>query len=353
MKNLTIISAVDNSERFRWEVQIFLTSCRQFNYSEFTQILIFVRKGQTTEKWNYIIDKFKEVEFFFYPDEDNIESVFSNINYIPLLRPYILKAHFTKFPELEKQAIFYCDTDIIFLQPINWENYINDSINYLSWTGSKDRLSNYIWVDYFDSKIKDVKPNKLKQYQKIDVLQEVAQLCGINRQICVENRNNTGGAQYLLKNINAEFWNNVIERTCAIRVYLSYMINKEYFETEDKGMQGFCADMWAVLFSLWQTGAKTECPEELDFSWSTDLIEGATAKILHNAGVTGTSFIRTRDKNEKGENIMIDAPAFFKGNFNDNSPIENMEYINSIIKHPTSKKYFTSVYTEKLIEALK
>jgi hypothetical protein len=60
-----------------------------------------------------------------------------------------------------------------------------------------------------------------------------------------------------------------------------------YFESEDKGFQVWCADMWSVLYNLWKRDYKTECPPEMDFCWATDPIEKwDRVQIYHDAGAS-------------------------------------------------------------------
>lgn len=99
----------------------------------------------------------------------------------------------------------------------------------------------------------------------------------------------TGGAQYILKGIDYTFWEDV-ERMCVeIRKKFYYNIlgsvNNKYFKSENAGFQSWCADMWAVNFSLWKRGIQTDVTPLLDFSWATDNWETYTKKpIYHNAG---------------------------------------------------------------------
>lgn len=350
MRELKIISCVENKIRFCWEVDSFLATCKEYN----TQILIY-HNSPILPEWHDVELKYPNVKFFFYRDTDGITSVSKNINYIPLLRPYILKKHWEKFPELEKDAIFYCDSDILFLKPLDFSPFLQDDINYLSNTES------YLNSVYFDSKEKDVLPNKLADYKKIDVLDSAAKICGINREICEKNNSNTGGAQYLLKNITADFWNDVLENSCSIRIYLSLVINKEFFEGEEMGIQGWCADMFAVLWNLWKRNQETRCPKELDFCWATDEIkETDTYYLMHNAGITGSGVIRITERTKEGtvksvrdENnspIYIDAPAFFKGNYNASYPEKQL--LETIAEHPISKKYYTSLYSKHLLNTI-
>lgn len=64
-------------------------------------------------------------------------------------------------------------------------------------------------------------------------------------------------------------------------------INERYFSSENAGFQSWCADMWAVNFSLWKRGKITNVTPLLDFSWATDTAETYHKKpIFHNAGAT-------------------------------------------------------------------
>lgn len=338
---MQIITCVENIPRFIWEVDVFCDNV--CSYYENIHILIFHRET-ILEQWSLLIAKHPSVHFHFYEDVDGISIVSRNIGYTPLHRPYMLKRHWERFPELEKETIFYCDADILFLKKLDFIPFLQDNICYLSDTHT------YLDTNYIENKRKDVIHSKIKEYDKLDVTNSLAKISGINREICELNNPNTGGAQYLLKNISSSFWNKVMERSIQIKLYLGSIINKEFFPSEEQGIQSWCADMWAVLHTLWEEGKQTRCPKEFNFAWSTDVIND-NVYILHNAGVTSEASIRdTSNRDVEGKPISITAPAFFKGNYNLLPPTK--EHLNSIIFHPISSKYFTSVYSQHLLKSL-
>ena len=345
---LNIISAVPDDQRFIWEVKVFLSNLRSHDYSKLARILVYKNpgnKGKNDKLWEELESSFPESKFFFYQDKDNLINLINIFNYIPLLRLYVLKKHFEEYDLSE--AIFYCDSDIIFHKKLDFEQFLQDDINYLSWTGSPDRTSNYIWSEYLDSKEKDVLPKKLESFRKRDILNEMGELCGISRKVIVDNKLNTGGAQYLLKGIDSQFWDDCLNSCMNIRYFLNREINPEFFESENTGYQSWCADMWAVLYNLWKRNKITSCPKELDFAWATDELSVLeNTYILHNAGVTSDSVIRRRiDKEE------IDAPAFYKGTWTSKSPIEEKTYLESIINNPISSLYCTSIYVKEILKS--
>lgn len=362
---MVFISCLTNDTRFIWEVEVLLHSLRKWGYSEGARMLVFSFDGKPfSGEFARINDKYPEAKFFFYPDEGNqISRLVQMFGYPAIFRPYILKKHWEDHPEMESTSFFYTDTDVIFRKPIDFDKFLKDDVCYLS------DVKSYMNADYFQSKYMEVKdengnlvprfvhPKKFKQFKKRDILDECSHICGINKDVCIENNNNTGGAQYLLKNIKTEFWDDVFNSILSIKLYLSD-INQTFMkgdtpqEKEDNGFQSFCADMWAIQWLLWAKGYKTQTPKELDFCWPTDLIENHQEGILHNAGVTSDAKIRTRQKDENLNPIWVDSPIFYKGNFLNQSPIHQKQLLTNIISHPLSSLYLTKEYIEEIIQAL-
>ncbi len=318
-KELTILHVVPDDLVFFSQVLVQLANFREMGISHLYRTLIFIPEDRkhigVNPKWKLAEEQFPEAKFFYYFDDGQVLNKVRQIDYIPLLRPYCLARHFNEYPELENHAIWYIDSDIILSKPFDFTPYLEDGICYLSDTKS------YLNSDYFDGKIRDVKPEKLAEYKQIDVLGALANICGITREICEENKNNTGGAQYLLKNINANFWTKVYNRCLIIRSYLYYHrqgINFQFFDNEDKGFQSWATDMIAVLFTLWEEGKQTLTPEEFNFNWATDPITNWNKYfIYHDAG--GSTFYRTVQKDGKEEQELVQL-------FNKRSP----QYVNNI-----------------------
>jgi len=285
-RNLSIISAQPNDSYFIWQLDVQLHNFRKYSYSDKARILVFKHSSRLNgemfeDQWQSLQDKYPEAKFFFYEDPSGgLLQAMRTYDYIPLLRPWLLAKHFKEYPELSKDAIFYLDSDVVFTKYLDFSPFLDDDICYLSNTTS------YISAEYFDSKVKDVLPDKIDIYNQIDVLDGACSLVGVNRDIAVANQQGSGGAQYLLKNIDSTFWENVFAGCAKIRTYLR-SINRRFFENEDKGFQSWCADMWSVLWNIWAKGMETKCPQELDFAWATDDIsKWDRVYIYHDAGAS-------------------------------------------------------------------
>lgn len=349
-KEVIFISAQPDDNRFVTEIELFVENNLNLGIMNETHLLWFIPEDRLSKGLNPLVSKlarkFKEyshIKFFVYEDTDSLMNRVRRIAYIPLLRPYSLSKHFKKFPELKDRAIFYHDSDIILVRPIDWSPLLENDTCHLSYTGGRFKGGNYIDVTYLDNKINQCRPELVDQLKELRVIETMASFADITEDIIRENNSGTGGAQYLLKGIDYKFWDDVLETCMEMKPYLS-IVNQNFFpgdtpiERENNGFQAYCTDMWAVLYNLWRRGKKTECPKVLDFSWATDSIEDLGYKnILHNAGVPS----ETIDVGDERVNL------FFKSRYSNNnlSPHSDKEHTDKV-----DKRYASYYYVSRLKE---
>lgn len=322
-----LITCQPDDSYFIWQNHLYIESCLNNGFKE-EQIHILLYKPKTrqwNEKWNKLKECHPGINIFQYDDE-GIQHLLST--YIPVLRPHILSRHFKAFPELEKKVIIYTDSDILWTRDPQLEHLYDDDISYMSDAHS------YLNLSYFESKERDVLPEKKVEYNKRDVAKEVCDLVGITKEKFVENNLNTGGVQYILKNVTSEFWKKVEKDCISIRKHLM-SVNREFFQSESKGFQSWCADLWAVQLNLWYFGKETKTVDELKFSWSTDPISKLeTCSIFHNAGITA--------------NIMNDTPYFYKASYQrGNSPLNDLHF-QTVLNNPETKRKMNWYYANEL-----
>lgn len=279
---LNIITAQPDSIQYCWQTRVQIVNFQQFGYDKLLRVLVLFKKDTVIGKhWETLRSDFENVQFFFYEDTGDIYSRFIKpTGYEPLVRPHLLSRHLTQFPEVATSPIFYIDSDVLFIRPIEFEKLLSTNTVKLS-----DTIS-YIGAEYFDSKMNQVLPNKLEEYKRLDVLDTISNMFGVTRKSSQDNSKGAGGAQYLFpEGTTSQFWEDVFSGSMQVHGYLKG-INKRYFKNENEGFQSYTADMWAVLYCLWQRNITTECPKQLDFAWSTDTIErlGSTS-LYHDAGM--------------------------------------------------------------------
>ncbi len=339
MKDLKFICVQPDDAYYSWQVHLWLESLKEIGQSDKAIVLIFTPNfRQATNRWDKIVDLYPEAEFVFYTGGDDVSKLIPI--YIPVLRPYCLMRYFKEHPEMEQNAIMYCDCDVIFTKDFNIDAYVDDDINYLSDTNS------YINARYFDSKIFDVLPEKKEDYMKRDILADATSLVGITRQIAEDNNFNSGGAQYLLKNVDYKFWEHIIVDCIQIRTYLQ-SINRQFFESESKGFQSWCADMWAILWRLWQMERITRNIPEMKFAWSSDELSSLdNTGILHNAGIVANNM--EIGKNPDGTPITY--PAFYKGLYHGGKDPFTDPHLQVVLNDEQTKKRCNHYYVTKMFE---
>ena len=137
-------------------------------------------------------------------------------------------------------------------------------------------------------------------------------IAGVSKELVEENDKNSGGAQYLMKNIDHLFWRDV--KFVSLDLY-KYMLDAEIEErktlTDEQlptynPIQKWCADMWAVLWCGLKRNNQVRLSDELGFSWGSSWgpHEWTRYKIMHNAGVVDN----------------CDGRCFYKGEYINKSP---------------------------------
>jgi hypothetical protein len=266
MKNLRFICAQPTSLFYAWQVEVLISNFIDMGINpDNIDIVCWKINNVIPSEWEKLAKSY-QARFFFYEDTRLSK------NYISSIRPNILKQHFEAYPEIENEAILYHDCDIVFTKPINWSQFLEDD----KWYGSDTRW--YIAHSYILSKGQDV-------------MDAMCEIVGIDEQVVKDNELNSIGAQYLMKDIDANFWANV-ERDCE-KLYKDITIlnnakkaqNPEYHE-----LQIWCSDMWSVLWNGWKLGKETICHPDLEFSWATSTeADWDRLNIFHNAGCTTSS----------------------------------------------------------------
>lgn len=266
MKNLRFICAQPTSLFYAWQVEVMMNNFMEMGINPNNiDIVCWKMNNVIPEEWVKLTNAYP-ARFFFYDDTRATK------HYISSIRPNILKQHFIANPELEDEAILYHDCDIVFTKPINWEQFLEDD----KWYGSDTRW--YIAHSYILGKGQDV-------------IDKMCEIVGIDESVVRDNELNSIGAQYLMKGINAGFWENV-EKDCE-RLYneITVLNNmKKSKEPEYHELQIWCADMWAVLWNGWKMGKETVCHPDLEFAWGTSSeSDYDRLNILHNAGVVSSA----------------------------------------------------------------
>lgn len=305
MKTLRYVCAQPAIPYYTWQVEVMINNFIKHGVNpNYIDIVCGIKDGNIPEQWTTLANTYNYVRFFFYED-DRVNSP-----YIPSIRPNILKKHFKAHPYLKDEAIFYHDCDIVFTRPPRWDHYLNDDIWYCSNTVS------YVGANYIKSK-------------KFDIYETMCKIIDIDEAIPQENEENSGGAQYIMKNVDYTFWEKM-EKDCDT-VYQYFMDHlKEHPESpEYHPIQAWCADMYVIIWNCWRLGHASKCPDDMEFSWANGTKEQWDKfTIYHNAGA-----------------LSSQEHLFFKGNY-----INKLPYDIVNIYDPNNTTYY---YVEEILETAK
>jgi hypothetical protein len=274
MKYCTV---ADDTTYFHWQLKVMIGNFREVGINpNKIEIVILHHSPQPSEKGRELQRGNPDVRFHFYLDDRQDKS------YIPSKKPYGMYKHLLSYPDLNNEAIFYHDSDMLFTNKINEVLLESGDRWYTSDTDG------YIGHDY-------VIGRGIEQYYKM------CEIIGVSPDLI--KHNDGGGAQYVMKNTTPAYWLKVYEDSNK----LWHFFEKQKAEGKDNKIQTWVAEMFATLWVGYQFGNRIKNHKELDFIMGPNPIaEIGKVKIYHNAGVTDT----------------IKETHFFKGEYTNRYPIE-------------------------------
>jgi hypothetical protein len=270
---MVFLSAQPDEYYFTWQIELQIFNFNKLGIlPENIHILIgYDPKKQLSHYFHDLIDKWKhKASFFVYPDERQQKKYPSSI------RPNIIRQHFEQVPALQHEIVFYHDSDIVFRELPDFDGMAANNTWYVSDTRR-----------YLDSAY-------IKRTTREGFLEEMCATVGISPDLVIENDPHCGGAQYLLKDIPISFWSK-IEADSEVLYEQMLAHNREQSripvsttepdQPKNRGIQAWCADMWALFWNALLIERKVEIHPQLNFCWaSTPIEDWHQNRILHYTG---------------------------------------------------------------------
>lgn len=253
------VIAVPDKEYYLWQVLVQINNFRKYDIEK-DAIYVFAifnnRPSKVLE--SFITSKELKSKFYIIPDRRPEKA------YSCSLRSHIM-AEFYRRCNVPNEPIFFTDPDVIFTRKPNFSQFENDEKWYLSNTRS------YTGVDYIKSK-------------SPDLFLQMCKIVGISPEVVERNDANSGGAQYIMKNLTSEYWNKCYED--GERLYRMMKRTSAMYSPKSP-IQAWTADMWAVLWNGWYFNHDIEVTPRLDFAWANHKQNSWDKyEVFHNAGVT-------------------------------------------------------------------
>ena len=243
---------------FNWQVLVQINNFIRFGYADKMIYVVGKNVGKNiSPQLKGVLDNMP-VEYYVYDDTRE------GAHYPSSLRPHLMDKFFTEHPEMSGETFLYTDPDVLFSKPLSFGTLEKNDTWYLSDTKS-----------YIDSRYIRSKSDEL--------FDTMCKIVKVDNEVVVSNDDSAGGAQYLMKNLNAEFWKKVYKDSEDL---YGFMKRTEGYYNPEHPIQSWTADMWAVLWNAWYFGHETKIASRMSFSWSTDVIANyENHNLFHNAGV--------------------------------------------------------------------
>jgi hypothetical protein len=322
MKDILFVTAQPDVPYFHWQSKLYIYNFIQkgINPKNIHVIFGLVNGIHTPSKGGEEIKEMGVNVHFYIDDRDKK-------NYIPSIKPFLIHKWIEE-DESRGNLFFLHDADIIFRELPNFEKLLDDDVCYLSNT------IGYIGYEYIISCCRKYEKQHSETYEN-QLINEMADVVGIDLNIIKKNQENSGGGQYLIKNTNSDLWCKIY---CdCTPLYIQMMSYQRRFPIGSGQIQFWTAEMWSLLWNLWLHDKKTKITDELNFSWATDDIEKYNqSPILHMAGVTEDL---KHNKFYKGDFInvnpldkLIEKETYFDYIDSNSSTIKYIEVMKSFLK---------------------
>lgn len=261
---LKLISAQPAIDYYAWQVEVYLHNFISLGYKEEDIHVVAGYLEEIPDSWHKLKENFPNIGIYLYQD------TMGECDYPPAIQAHILEKHFIQHAYLKDCSVFFHDCDFLFTRYFDFTPFLNDDKWYFS-----DTIS-YIGANYIKSKDESI-------------LDGMCQIIGIDRSVVEANQENSGGAQKLMKNIDASYWAEVYKGCRDIYTYLRSVSHLKK-EGDPYGIQCWTASMWAELWVAWRRGHEVVVPREFDFCWATCPSERWDyVHFFHNAGVPNSS----------------------------------------------------------------
>lgn len=308
---MKFVTAQHDSPYFYWQNIMYIYSLLKLGVPQKDIHIIFGINTNDRQK-NYFEELCEKLGVNLHYYHDNREKK----HYIPSIKPYLIKCWLTEFPEIK--TFLLTDSDIIFRELPDFDSFDNSTV-YLS-----DTIG-YIGYDY----LQYVANNYKKEHPDLVDDQIVDLMCsviGINKNVIINNKINSGGAQYLIQNTTPEVWDKIYKD--STNLYDALIAFDKQYPISGGQIQFWTAEMWSILWNLWLYEYDILITDKLSWCWATSSIdEYNSTNILHMAGVM--------DQQK--------SKLFYKGEFIDINPLvllkQNPSHFDYIEPSSSTVKY--------------
>ena len=276
--DILFVSAQPDQPHYVWQSHVYLHNFLAKGIQPQNCIALFSTEPdrEPSRQLRDLQRHFPEVDIQIYPDTRDADGQ----QYAASIQPHLIAKAYEVHPDWNDRLMFFHDCDIVFRRLPHFDHMLrshpeccllSDTIPYIGYTYLHDCCE----------KIRKENPAIPPDH----LLQCMCNVVGIDIDVIKDNEPCSGGAQYLLLDVDRQYWEKVyddsVQLASLFRTYHRlYNLNKP---TSDY-IQSWTAGMWAYLWNLWWRGHRTVIHQEMDFHFSGESTN-ESKPILHMAGL--------------------------------------------------------------------
>jgi hypothetical protein len=171
---------------FAWQIEVLIYSLTSNGVNQKDiHIVNGMKDLQIDSYFSVVQQKYPNVVFEFYKDDRDYWM------YQPSIKPHLMHKHYIKYPELQNETIFFVDSDIALIRPIDFNPMLNDDVWYLKdgdhhlqvWTSEMWAM---IWTAWKKGKMTLLHPSldfcwatdNIEEWDKKSIYHDAGVTCG-------------------------------------------------------------------------------------------------------------------------------------------------------------------------------
>ncbi|WP_165490009.1 hypothetical protein [Propioniciclava sinopodophylli] len=249
---------------YLWQMLVQTTHLREMGYEENTHYLVVYFDGAPTEQLRTFFES-DDLRCYLHAYPDTRE----DRSYGPSMKPWLLAQFFDQFPEEGRKAFNYLDPDVLFTRPMDFSPFERENG---CWYGSD--TGSYTSASYIRSKGEQL-------------FLDLCLIAEVDPDLVLAHDHNSIGAQYFIKQTDAEFWRHVERTSVAAHRHMVETAEQYHPEGHEHPIQAWCAEMYMQQFATVRAGITPIASPLMDFHWAdAPADKWAEKAYFHNAGQT-------------------------------------------------------------------
>jgi len=148
----------------------------------------------------------------------------------------------------------------------------------------------------------------------------MCEIVDVDKQLIIDNQDNSGGAQKLIKNVDASYWESVYEKSLRLFQEMTPIVNETFNRRKEMGindvhpLQIWTSSMWTELWEGLKRGYQVRVANDMNFMFYTNGIKDWDREDMmfyHNAGVANENegmFFKGKWTNELPYDSVLENP---------------------------------------------